>query len=147
MRQITQDIINAFINGNERHIDNSSTYQDGHGDFCLSLFGNVIAKKVNGLYSINFCGWKSRTTLERLNGLLTNLGTSLKLIKRKGEIFVYNSDNGLYSMVDTSKWISFKELELGDGYNNLFPVDAWTSRYYGLHGEKTPANKNTVYSI
>jgi len=64
MRQITQDIVNAFQNSRSLRIDNSRT--DGES---LWLFDNKIAEiRRDGLWISN-AGWDSRTTNERLNGL------------------------------------------------------------------------------
>lgn len=64
MRQITQDIVNAFQNSRSLRIDNSRT--DGES---LWLFDNKIAEiRRDGLWITN-AGWDSRTTNERLNGL------------------------------------------------------------------------------
>ena len=65
MRKITQDIVRAFRNGECRNIGNSST--DG---WHLYLHGNMIARKDdNGTLFVNFCGWNTPTTKERINGL------------------------------------------------------------------------------
>ena len=64
MRQITQDIVNAFQNSRSLRIDNSRT--DGES---LWLFENKISEiRRDGLWISN-AGWDSRTTNERLNGL------------------------------------------------------------------------------
>jgi len=64
MRQITQEIVNAFQNSRSLRIDNSRT--DGES---LWLFDNKIAEiRRDGLWITN-AGWDSRTTNERLNGL------------------------------------------------------------------------------
>lgn len=65
MRQITVKIVHAFQGRYELRIDNSRT--DGTS---LWLFGNKIAMwREDGLWISNG-GWDSKTTKERLNGLL-----------------------------------------------------------------------------
>ena len=65
MRQITQKIAEAFHNRQALKIDN--THTDGTS---LWLFNNKIAQwGPDGLY-ITTAGWNSKTTRERLNGLL-----------------------------------------------------------------------------
>jgi len=70
MRQITNDSVNAFLNGKNfkkgnmevLHVEeNEATY--------LYLHDNVIAKRLKGKLSISSCGWKTNTTKERLNAL------------------------------------------------------------------------------
>jgi hypothetical protein len=64
MRQITQQIVNAFQNSRSLRIGNSRTNGES-----LWLFDNKIAEiRRDGLWISN-AGWKSTTTKERLNGL------------------------------------------------------------------------------
>ena len=64
MRQITQQIVNAFQNSRSLTIGNSRTNGES-----LWLFGNKIAEiRRDGLWVSNG-GWDSVTTKERLNGL------------------------------------------------------------------------------
>lgn len=64
MRSITEQIVNAFLEGKTKRISNS--YTNGNE---LYLHDNCIAKKhPNGLLISN-AGWRSRTTKERLNAL------------------------------------------------------------------------------
>lgn len=62
MSNISSKIVEAFLIGNPRKIDNSVT--DGES---LYLFGNKIAEhRHDGLYITN-AGWTSKTTKDRLN--------------------------------------------------------------------------------
>lgn len=64
MRQVTKEITEAFLSGKAKKINNTTT--DGKS---LFLFGNKIAEhREDGLYITN-CGWFSKTTKERLNGI------------------------------------------------------------------------------
>ena len=64
MSNVTSNISNAFLKGEARKINNS--YTDGKS---LYLFDNKIAEhRDDGMYITN-CGWESKTTKERLNGL------------------------------------------------------------------------------
>jgi hypothetical protein len=64
MSNITSNISNAFLRGEAKRISNS--YTDGKS---LYLFDNKIAEhRDDGMYITN-CGWESKTTKERLNGL------------------------------------------------------------------------------
>lgn len=65
MRQITQQIVNAFQNSRSLTIGNSRTNGES-----LWLFNNKIAEiRRDGLWVSNG-GWNSKTTKERLNGIL-----------------------------------------------------------------------------
>lgn len=65
MRQITRDIVAAFMNHETKRISNSRT--DGND---LFLHGNVIARhRPDGSIAITTSGWNTPTTRERLNGL------------------------------------------------------------------------------
>jgi len=78
MRLITQQIIDAFMKGEAKKINN--THTDGQS---LWLFGNKIAKhKEDGLYISN-AGWKSNTTKERLNGI-----PMVSISQKKGEWYL-----------------------------------------------------------
>ena len=66
MRQITKDIVEAFLKGKRLSISNTMT--DGK---YIYLFGNKIVKRgKNRSLLINNCGYITPTTKERLNGLL-----------------------------------------------------------------------------
>lgn len=64
MRQITEQIVRAFLRGEAKKIDNSETYGGA-----LYLFRNKIAEFRDGRLWITNAGWDSKTTKERLNGL------------------------------------------------------------------------------
>lgn len=64
MKQVTRQIAEAFLSGKAKKINNTTT--DGKS---LFLFGNKIAEhRDDGLYITN-CGWFTKTTKERLNGI------------------------------------------------------------------------------
>ena len=64
MRQITKQVINAFLNRKSKTVSNTST--NGNE---LFLHGNRIAEWRNNELWITNAGWFSSTTKERLNGL------------------------------------------------------------------------------
>jgi len=66
--KITELAITAFNNG-DNFIRNNTTVYHTNGITRLSLYGNAIAKREDGILSISDGGWKSKTTKERLNGL------------------------------------------------------------------------------
>ena len=65
MRQVTEQVIQAFLNSENKSVGNTST--DGQS---LWLHGNKIARKTDEGIEINNCGYKTNVTKERLNGLL-----------------------------------------------------------------------------
>tara|TARA_R100000654_G_scaffold3173_2_gene10982 strand:- start:142 stop:438 length:297 start_codon:yes stop_codon:yes gene_type:complete len=71
MRQITNDSINAFMNAKPFSRQNMSVEVLPNVTI-LKLHNNAIAYKYNNperTLSITNCGWFSKTTKERLNGL------------------------------------------------------------------------------
>lgn len=64
MRKVTEQIVRAFRNGENKRIGNSET-RNG----MLFLHGNKIAEYRNGSLWITNAGWQSNTTKERLNAL------------------------------------------------------------------------------
>jgi hypothetical protein len=80
MRQITQNSVNAFLNG-ETFKSSNTTVHISSDKTILRLHGNLIAVKDKGTekISITNAGWKSNTTKERLNGL-----PNVSICQRKG---------------------------------------------------------------
>ena len=75
MRQVTEEITRAFLNGQRKAVSNSMT--DGKS---LYLWGNEIARfNSDGKLEISLCGYNTVTTRERLNGVLTLGGYNLKV--------------------------------------------------------------------
>jgi hypothetical protein len=76
-RKVTDEVAAAFLAGKPKKVAN--THTDGKSFF---FHGNEIAKIEDGQLSITNAGWATRTTHERLNGILQMAGldahTSLK---------------------------------------------------------------------
>ena len=69
-RQVTKEIIKAFLNDTAKRMGNSEV----HTDFIstrLYLFNNCIAikKKDSGKIEVSMAGYPTTTTRERLNGI------------------------------------------------------------------------------
>lgn len=65
MRKVTREVCIAFLEGHPKRVDNTDT--DG---VTLRLHRNAIAQwRMDGLW-ITTAGWDTRTTRERLNGLM-----------------------------------------------------------------------------
>ena len=67
-RQITDEIIRAFLNGENKKISNSEVKADCKG-VRMYLFGNLIAERVGNRIRITMAGYPTNTTRERLNGI------------------------------------------------------------------------------
>ena len=79
MRQITRDIVAAFMNREEKRIGNSHT----RGEF-LYLHGNAIAcHNADGTIEVTTAGWNTPTTRERLNGI-----PGVKVYVRRGQLYL-----------------------------------------------------------
>tara|TARA_R110000751_G_scaffold235058_1_gene336552 strand:- start:24 stop:335 length:312 start_codon:yes stop_codon:yes gene_type:complete len=84
MRQITNDSVNAFMNG-QKFSQSNMKVEVLPNVTILNYHGNSIAYKYNdpkGTIAITNCGWESTTTKERLNGVLHKAGKSYN-IKQK----------------------------------------------------------------
>ncbi len=64
MRQITITMAEAFLRGEIKKVDNTMT--DGSA---LYLFDNKIVEWRGDELWITNCGWQTKTTMERLNGI------------------------------------------------------------------------------
>jgi len=69
MRKITRDACNAFYN--HRKFKRGNTEVDIHDDgkIVLCLHDDIIAKIVGNVLYVRHCGYMTKTTKERLNGL------------------------------------------------------------------------------
>ena len=71
MRKITEESVDAFMNGRRFKKSNMEVCVDTVGTSKLFLHGNCIAERnrIGKYISITSCGWKTNTTKERLNGI------------------------------------------------------------------------------
>lgn len=90
MRKITEKVCQAFIDGEVISAGNCHTDED-----TLYLHCNAIAKRLNGKIYISNAGWLTTTTKERLNGLLTLLNSSKRVVQKDFSwyIFSVNADH------------------------------------------------------
>ena len=77
-RQITNEIIRAFMNGENKRISNSEVKADCTG-VRMYLFNNLIAERVGDRIRITMAGYPTNTTRERLNGI-----PGVSLTQKKG---------------------------------------------------------------
>lgn len=74
MRKITKDTASALRNNTRKSFGNTTCTGT-----CVLLHGNEIARVIGGKLEINLAGWPTTTTRERLNGILSEFGSSLRL--------------------------------------------------------------------
>jgi hypothetical protein len=72
MRKITQQVVNAFMNGDNLNVGNTRV-ESTNGASKMFLHNNLIAVRINKAIKISNAGWESNTTKERLNGILDHL--------------------------------------------------------------------------
>ena len=109
MRQVTKLIAEAFKNG--RKLTRSNTMTDGQAVY---LHGNKIVWRdpdsLSGL-KISMCDWPTPTTRERINGILSTLGSDVGLAQRNHtQGFIYS--DGSFEPIDESKSYSVFDCEV-----------------------------------
>ena len=85
MRKLTIESVKAFLNGKKFSKSNMSVEVLPNVTI-LKYHGNSIAYKYNDpkkTISITNCGWESRTTKERLNGVIILSGLNIEPIYQK----------------------------------------------------------------
>ena len=85
MRQITIESVTSFLNGKKFNKSNMNVEVLPNVTI-LKYQGNSIAYKYNNpnkTIAITNCGWESRTTKERLNGVIRLSGLNIKPIYQK----------------------------------------------------------------
>jgi hypothetical protein len=90
MRKVTQQIANAFAQGNKMTVGNTMT--DGNAVF---LHGNKIAERTNDGIIMTLAGWNTTTTRERLNGIAQVLGLDASFTQRKFEPYFNGKQVGI----------------------------------------------------
>lgn len=86
MRKITERICNAFLDGKRLTISNTLTE-----DATIWLHGNKIAYWLTDeILQISLAGYNTVTTRERLNGLLTTLGSNWRIVQRDYRPYALN---------------------------------------------------------
>ena len=81
MRKITEKVVNAFLNNEGIHKDNTDVKVEDEY-IVMYLFDNAIARKhrLTGVIEVSNAGWTSNTTKERLNGIMCARGEYQKQI-------------------------------------------------------------------
>lgn len=83
MRKVTQQIANAFEQGNKLAVGNTMT--DGNAVY---LHGNKIAERTDDGIIMTLAGWNTVTTRERLNGIAQVLGLDASFTQKDFEPYL-----------------------------------------------------------
>lgn len=107
MSKITDLSVRAFANNGISSIDNTIVNDEG-----MFLFGNHIAKRVSyGVIAINFCGYPTRTTADRLNALVNKLTNGrIKVGISKGVPELRYRD-GLKISIPCKEWVNIATID------------------------------------
>ena len=73
MRQITSEMLKCFHNGDTMSKSNTDVK-----DAKVFLFGHMIIKRENCNVYVNFCGYPTNTTAERINELCDDIKSDLR---------------------------------------------------------------------
>ena len=103
MRNITETIAHAFMNGYEKRVSNSNT--NGKSVF---LWGNEIIRKHQGKIQINLCGYNTVTTRERINGVLSYTGTGYGVTTKQGTVYLVDRQNNKKE-IPCDEWVTIGE--------------------------------------
>ena len=96
MRAIERTLRAHWLSGTPCIISNSAVIVDNRGGYekvSLALFGNVIAKRVNGITSFTLAGWNTLTTRSRLCHV-----ADIEVSTRKGKVLYRGQE------IDSNAW-------------------------------------------
>lgn len=93
MRKITKMSIDAFLR--DENFKNSNMTVTVKGETELRLHGNLIAKKHGNKIKIFDGGWQTNTTKERLNGLLSEIGSKIRVFQ-KNWVWYFSQNGEVY---------------------------------------------------
>lgn len=86
MRQITQQASKAFWNRERFSLNNTLVSPTDSKDVFMYLHGNTIASIYWKVLEISHCGWKTKTTKERLNWILERIWA--RIFTKKGVWYI-----------------------------------------------------------
>ena len=100
MRKVTNLAVKAFVNKKPFKLSNTSIFINENGTVFMSLHNNKIAMlNTEGQLFISNAGWNTRTTSERLNGILSYYKKNKVYIK---DYIMYYNDKNTYL---NDKWL------------------------------------------
>ena len=118
MRKISKLAARAFIEERKFSRDNTTvrSFPTIAGKMTeLYLHGNVIARKRGGKIHLSLAGWGTMTTRERLNTLLCELRSNVRIFQHKHEQFAnreYNSQ--AYQSINPRAWYLLEDTGLSE---------------------------------
>jgi hypothetical protein len=87
--KITREAATAFWHSKTFRSGNTEVYVSPLGYVGMFLHGNLIARHEGGKrFSISSCGWETKTTKDRLNGILEQFGYPVRLKQKGGKWFL-----------------------------------------------------------
>jgi hypothetical protein len=93
MRKITDTVVDAFVERRAIKKDNTIVELIDGRLVRMTLFGNVIAVIESGELTIHHCGWMTKTTKERLNGILHRLfNSNYRVYIKKGQMYLNDTE-------------------------------------------------------
>lgn len=111
MRKITEEAARAFANAQDWKLANTQVFSNGGAAF-MELHGNKIAERGRRFMTLTLAGWPTRTTRERLNGLLDYYGFKFRFYQHQHTQFFGGVDiTGQKVMLDLWNLDSFELLE------------------------------------
>jgi hypothetical protein len=110
MRKITERICNAFLDGKRLKIGNTLTE-----DATIWLHGNKIAFWLTDeVLQISLAGYNTVTTRERLNGLLTTLGSNWRIVQRDYRPYAINHEMSSHINLIEVDWYGLTNMASGN---------------------------------
>ena len=92
MRQITHDAAQAWLNNKSWRRDNTRVRRVTEDHCVVELHGHPIAwwtkTGVRTLHTFTLAGYQTRTTCERVNGLMREAGISARIYQRDFQMYI-----------------------------------------------------------
>lgn len=122
MRQITRDAAQAWLNNKSWRRNNTQVRHVHDNHSVVELHGHPIAwwtkTGVHTLLTFTLAGYQTRTTCERVNGLMREAGISARIYQRDFQMYInhlgktlaFGPDAKLVFFTDTDKCL--EELEI-----------------------------------
>lgn len=123
MNKTTKLIADAWSAGRKLHLKN--THTNGKS---VWLFDNEIVRRVNNEIMFTFAGYPTRTTRERLNGLLYDQSIGFSI--RKGQVLalVDRYDGQRVTVdIDDNTWYFVSDLREGEPEREPVEADDWAA--------------------
>ena len=117
MRKVSRLAATALVNGNTmRNLNNTRVeYRSGANSLVLTLHGHDVACWYYSEQSlgVTLAGYNTVTTRERVNAVLDLAGSSCRIVQRKGEAVLINTQDPKkkpLTTLEVRKWYSLESL-------------------------------------